>query len=166
MCTSSGTSGSLDAQGTVTQKLLDTIYVDQTNGNNSNLGDTAAQPMKSIDKALDKITDGGTIVLLSNYSGRIVFDKSVTVKCEDGKHFALTSSYSNYVSDGVTVTFENLKFTESTQFSRYSGTALGTGSLSFKNCTGSLSIVRVIFLILPWKTVSLAEPSSHPICSP
>lgn len=28
MCTSSGTMGSLDAQGTVTQKLLDTIYVD------------------------------------------------------------------------------------------------------------------------------------------
>ena len=140
MRTSSGTMGSLDAQGTVTQKLLDTIYVDQTNGNNSNLGDTAAQPVKSIDKALDKITDGGTIVLLSNYSGRIVFDKSVTVKCEDGNNFELTSSYSNYVSDGVTVTFENLKFTESTQFSRYSGTALGTGSLSFKNCTGSLSI--------------------------
>ena len=140
MCTSSGTMGSLDAKGTVTQKLLDTIYVDQTNGNNSNLGDTAAQPVKSIGKAMDKITDGGKIVLLSDYSNYIVFNKSVTVKCEDGKHFALTSSYSNYVSDGVTVTFENLKFTESTQFSRYSGTALGTGSLSFKNCTGSLSI--------------------------
>lgn len=44
MCTSYGTEGSLDAQGTVTQKLLDTIYVDQINGNNSNLGDTATQP--------------------------------------------------------------------------------------------------------------------------
>ena len=140
MCTSSGTNGSLDAQGTVTQKLLDTIYVDQTNGNNSNLGDTAAQPVKSIDKALDKVTDGGKIVLLSNYRGRIVFDKSVTVKSKDGNDFALTSSSSNYVSDGVTVTFENLKFTESTQFSRYSSTALGTGSLVFMNCTGSLSI--------------------------
>lgn len=140
MCTSSGTMGSLDAQGTVTQKLLDTIYVDQTNGDNSNLGDTASQPVKSIDKALDKVTSGGTIVLLSNYSSYIVFDKSVTVKSTDGNNFALTSSYSNYVSDGVTVTFENLKFTESTQFSRYSSAALGTGSLSFKNCTGSLSI--------------------------
>lgn len=140
MRTSSGTSGSLDAQGTVTQKLLDTIYVDQTNGNNSNLGDTAAQPVKSIDKAMDKITDGGKIVLLSNYSSRIVFDKSVTVKCEDGSNLTLTSSYPNYVSDGVTVTFENLNFAESTQFSRYSSAALGTGSLSFKNCTGSLSI--------------------------
>lgn len=37
MCTSNGTMGSLDAQGTVTQKMLDTIYVDQSNGNDSNL---------------------------------------------------------------------------------------------------------------------------------
>lgn len=140
MCTSSGTNGSLGAQGTVTQKLLDTIYVNQINGNDSNLGDTAAQPVKSIGKALDKVTDGGKIVLLSNYSGLIVFDKSVTVKSADGNDFALKSSYSNYVSDDVTVTFENLKFTESTQFSRYSSAALGTGSLIFKNCTGSLSI--------------------------
>lgn len=136
MCTSSGTMGSLDAQGTVTQKLLDTIYVDQTNGNNSNLGDTAAQPVKSIDKAMDKITDGGKIVLLSNYSGRIVFDKSVTVKCEDGKHFALTSSYPNYVSDGVTVTLEKLNFSDS----NFCRNTQGTGSLVFTNCTGSLSI--------------------------
>ena len=136
MCTSSGTMGSLDAQGTVTQKLLDTIYVDQTNGNNSNLGDTAAQPVKSIDKAMDKITDGGKIVLLSNYSGRIVFDKSVTVKCEDRNNFALTSSSPNYVSDGVTVTLEKLNFSDS----NFCKNTQGTGSLVFKNCTGSLSI--------------------------
>ena len=140
MCTSNGTMGSLDARGTVTQKLLDTIYVDQSSGNDSNLGDTAAQPVKSVGKALDKITDDGKIVLLSNYNGRIVFNKSVTVKGEDGNAFALTSSSTNYVSDGVTVKFENLNFTESTQFSRYSSTALGTGSLVFTNCTGSLSI--------------------------
>ena len=140
MCTSSGTSGSLDAQGTVTQKLLDTIYVDQTNGNNSNLGDSQTAPLKTISKALEKVSENGTIVLLSDYSGLIVFNKSVTVKSEDGNNFALTSSSPNYVSDGVTVTFENLKFTESTQFSRYSSAALGTGSLIFKNCTGSLSI--------------------------
>ena len=140
MCTSSATNSSLDAQGTVTQKLLDTIYVDQTNGNNSNLGDSQTAPLKTISKALEKVSENGTIVLLSDYSGLIVFNKSVTVKSEDGNNFALTSSSPNYVSDGVTVTFENLKFTESTQFSRYSSAALGTGSLIFKNCTGSLSI--------------------------
>lgn len=136
MCTSNGTMGSLDAQGTVTQKMLDTIYVDQSNGNDSNLGDTAAQPVKSIDKALDKITDNGQIVLLSDYRGRIVFNKSVTVKCEDGNAFALTSSSPNYVSDGVTVTLEKLNFSDS-DFRR---NTQGTGSLIFKNCTGSLSI--------------------------
>ena len=136
MCTSNGTMGSLDAQGTVTQKMLDTIYVDQSNGNDSNLGDTAAQPVKSIDKALDKITDDGQIVLLSNYSGRIVFNKSVTVKCEDGNAFALTSSSPNYVSDGITVTLEKLNFSDS----NFCRDTQGTGSLIFTNCTGSLSI--------------------------
>ena len=134
MRTSSGTNGSLDAQGTVTQKLLDTIYVDQTNGKNSNLGDTAAQPVKSID--MDKITDGGKIVLLSDYRGLIVFNKSVTVKCEDGNAFALTSLSPNYVSDGVTVTLEKLNFSDSIFFKH----TQGTGSLIFTNCTGSLSI--------------------------
>ena len=136
MCTSNGTMGSLDARGTVTQKLLDTVYVDQSNGNNSNLGDTAAQPVKSIAKALDKITDGGQIVLLSDYRGLIVFSKSVTVKCEDGNAFTLTSSSPNYVSDGVTVTLKNLNFSDS----NFCRDTQGTGSLIFTNCTGSLSI--------------------------
>ena len=136
MRTSNGTMGSLDARGTVTQKLLDTVYVDQSNGNNSNLGDTAEQPVKSIDKALDKITDDGQIVLLSDYRGRIVFDKSVTVKCQDGNAFTLTSSSPNYVSDGVTVTLKNLNFSDST----FCRNTQGTGSLIFTNCTGSLSI--------------------------
>lgn len=136
MRTSNGTMGSLDARGTVTQKLLDTVYVDQSNGNNSNLGDTAAQPVKSIAKALDKITDSGQIVLLSDYRGLIVFSKSVTVKCEDGNAFTLTSSSPNYVSDGVTVTLKNLNFSDS----NFCRDTQGTGSLIFTNCTGSLSI--------------------------
>jgi len=136
MRTSSGTNGSLDAQGTVAQKTLNIVYVNQSNGNDSNLGDTAAQPVKSIDKAMDKITNGGKIVLLSDYRGRIVFNKSVTVKCEDRNNFALTSSSPNYVSDGVTVTLEKLNFSDS----NFCKNTQGTGSLVFKNCTGSLSI--------------------------
>ena len=136
MRTSSGTNGTLDARGTVTQKRLGTVYVDQSNGNDSNLGDTAAQPVKSIGKAMDKITDGGKIVLLSDYRGPIVFNKSVTVKCEDGNAFALTSSSPNYVSDGITVTLEKLNFSDSI-FCKHTQ---GTGSLIFTNCTGSLSI--------------------------
>lgn len=140
MLTSSGYNNSLDAEGTVAQKTLNIVYVNQSNGDDSNLGNTQGAPLKTMNAAMKNVSENGTIVLLSNYSSHIVFDKSVTVKCEDGKHFALTSSYPNYVSDGVTVTLENLNFAESTQFSRYSSAALGTGSLSFKNCTGSLSI--------------------------
>ena len=139
MCTSYGTEGSLGAQGTVTQELLDTIYVDQSKGNDSNLGNTQTAPLRSIRDAMDKVSENGTIVLLSNYSSYIVFNKSVTVKSKDGSNLTLTSSYPNYVSDGVTVTFENLNFANA-NFRRTYNSAQGTGSLVFKNCTGSLSI--------------------------
>ena len=139
MCTSYGTEGSLGAQGTVTQKLLDTIYVDQSKGNDSNLGNTQTAPLRSIRDAMDKVSENGTIVLLSNYSSYIVFNKSVTVKSKDGSNLTLTSSYPNYVSDGVTVTFENLNFANA-NFCRKYNSAQGTGSLIFKNCIGSLSI--------------------------
>ena len=138
MCTSYGTEGSLGAQGTVTQKLLDTVYVNQSNGNNSNLGNTQTAPLKSIRDAMDKVSENGTIVLLSDYDSNILFDKSVTVKSADGKKATLTLSfaYPGYVSDGVTVTLENLNFSDS----NFCRDTQGTGSLIFTNCTGSLSI--------------------------
>ena len=138
MCTSYGTEGSLGAQGTVTQKLLDTVYVNQSNGNNSNLGNTQTAPLKSIRDAMDKVSENGTIVLLSDYDSNILFDKSVTVKSADGKKATLTLSfaYPGYVSDGVTVTLENLNFSDS----NFCRNTQGTGSLVFTNCTGSLSI--------------------------
>ena len=138
MCTSYGTEGSLGAQGTVTQELLDTIYVDQSKGNDSNLGNTQTAPLRSIRDAMDKVSENGTIVLLSNYDSNILFDKSVTVKSADGKKATLTLSfaYPGYVSDGVTVTLENLNFSDS----NFCRNTQGTGSLVFTNCTGSLSI--------------------------
>ena len=139
MLTSSGYEGSLDVEGTVEQETMTTVYVDSTNGNNSNLGNTQTAPLRSIRDAMDKVSENGTIVLLSNYSSHIVFDKSVTVKSKDGSNLTLTSSYPNYVSDGVTVTFENLNFANA-NFRRKVNSAQGTGSLSFQNCTGSLSI--------------------------
>lgn len=138
MCTSSGTNGSLGAQGTVTQKLLDTIYVNQINGNNSNLGNTQTAPLRSIRDAMDKVSENGTIVLLSNYDSNILFDKSVTVKSADENKATLTLD-PGYVSDGVTVTLENLNFANA-NFCRKYNSAQGTGSLIFQNCTGSLSI--------------------------
>lgn len=139
MLTSSGYEGSLDVEGTVEQETMTTVYVDSTNGNNSNLGNTQTAPLRSIRDAMDKVSENGTIVLLSNYSSYIVFNKSVTVKSKDGSNLTLTSSYPNYVSDGVTVTFENLNFANA-NFRRTYNSAQGTGSLVFQNCTGSLSI--------------------------
>lgn len=141
MCTSYGTEGSLGAQGTVTQKLLDTVYVNQSNGNNSNLGNTQTAPLKSIRDAMDKVSENGTIVLLSDYDSNILFDKSVTVKSADENKATLTLD-PGYVSDGVTVTLENLNFANA-NFCRKYNSAQGTGSLIFQNCTGSLSIASV-----------------------
>lgn len=141
MLTSSGYEGSLDVEGTVEQETMTTVYVDSTNGNNSNLGNTQTAPLRSIRDAMDKVSENGTIVLLSNYDSNILFDKSVTVKSADGNKATLTLSfaYPGYVSDGVTVTFENLNFANA-NFRRTYNSAQGTGSLSFKKCTGSLSI--------------------------
>lgn len=136
MLTSSGYNSSLDAEGTVAQKTLNIVYVNQSNGDDSNLGNTQGAPLKTMNAAMKNVSENGTIVLLSNYSSHIVFDKSVTVKCEDGKHFTLTSSSPNYVSDGVTVTLEKLNFSDS----NFCKNTQGTGSLVFTNCIGSLSI--------------------------
>ena len=141
MCTSYGTEGSLGAQGTVTQELLDTIYVDQSKGNDSNLGNTQTAPLRSIRDAMDKVSENGTIVLLSNYDSNILFDKSVTVKSADENKATLTLD-PGYVSDGVTVTLENLNFANANYCRKYNS-AQGTGSLIFQNCTGSLSIASV-----------------------
>ena len=141
MLTSSGYNRSLDAEGTVAQKTMNTVYVDSTNGNNSNLGNTQTAPLKSIRDAMDKVSENGTIVLLSNYDSNILFDKSVTVKSADENKATLTLD-PGYVSDGVTVTLENLNFANA-NFCRKYNSAQGTGSLIFQNCTGSLSIASV-----------------------
>ena len=138
MLTSSGYNSSLGAEGTVKQKTVNTVYVDSTNGNDSNLGDSQTAPLKTMREAMKTVSEKGTIVLLSNYDSNILFDKSVTVKSADENKATLTLD-PGYVSDGVTVTLENLNFANA-NFCRKYNSAQGTGSLIFQNCTGSLSI--------------------------
>lgn len=138
MLTSSGYNSSLGAEGTVEQKTVNTVYVDSTNGNDSNLGDSQTAPLKTMREAMKTVSEKGTIVLLSNYDSNILFDKSVTVKSADENKATLTLD-PGYVSDGVTVTLENLNFANA-NFCRKYNSAQGTGSLIFQNCTGSLSI--------------------------
>ena len=141
MLTSSGYNSSLGAEGTVKQKTVNTVYVDSTNGNDSNLGDSQTAPLKTMREAMKTVSEKGTIVLLSNYDSNILFDKSVTVKSADENKATLTLD-PGYVSDGVTVTLENLNFANA-NFCRKYNSAQGTGSLIFQNCTGSLSIASV-----------------------
>ena len=61
MRSSSGSYGISDVSGTVKEVLLDTVYVNANSGNNNNIGNTKAAPMKTIGKAIDKVNDGGTI---------------------------------------------------------------------------------------------------------
>ena len=64
--------------------------MNMVNGSNSNIGNTKATPMKTIGKAIDKVNDGGTIILLSDYtSTALSFDKNVTIKSDDGGKYTV-----------------------------------------------------------------------------
>lgn len=140
MRTSSGTTGSLDkASGTVHEKLYDTIYVDATNGDDSKIGDTEATAVKTISKAMDKVAENGTIIVLSDCSlNSVSFAKNVTVKSKEGQKYALTtqSAYPAYVKNGVTATFNSVDLSN-TLFTRSDQSSAGTGNLVFNSCTGT-----------------------------
>ena len=126
--------GSLDAQGTVTQKLLNIVYVDANNGNNNNLGDTTTSALKTVGEAIDHVAEGGTIILLSDCSSSAVIEKSVTIRSADGNKFTFNPSYI-YVYKSVnfaSVNFEGLTVSKA---------AGNIGNIAFNNCTGTISSI-------------------------
>ena len=126
--------GSLDAQGTVTQKLLNIVYVDANNGNNNNLGDTTTSALKTVGEAIDHVAEGGTIILLSDCNSSAVIEKSVTIKSADGNKFTFNPSYI-YVYKSVnfaSVNFEGLTVSKA---------AGNIGNIAFNNCTGTISSI-------------------------
>ncbi|MFR5915257.1 MAG: hypothetical protein ACLUGJ_09370 [Blautia wexlerae] len=126
--------GSLDAQGTVTQKLLNIVYVDANNGDNNNLGDTTTSALKTVGKAIDHVAEGGTIILLSDCSSSAVIEKSVTIRSADGNKFTFNPSYI-YVYKSVnfaSVNFEGLTVSKA---------AGNIGNIAFNNCTGTISSI-------------------------
>lgn len=132
----SGLYGSLDAKGTVQKLTLHTVYVNANSGNNNNIGNTKAAPMKTIGKAIDKVNDGGTIILLSDYtSTALSFDKNVTIKSDDGGKYTVNATYT-YIKDNVTATFESVD-AQNLTFYKWDNTSHGSGNVVFKNCTGS-----------------------------
>ena len=139
MRSSSGAYGSIDTTGTVTKKVFNTLYVDAVNGSNSNLGDTAATPLKTLYAALDAIADNGTIVLLGSCSATdMIFDKNVTVKSAEGQKYTL-SLIRAYVKNGIALTFDTVELSDA-QYLRADQSTPGTGTLLLKNCTGSVAI--------------------------
>lgn len=136
MRSSSGSYGISDVSGTVKEVLLHTVYVNMVNGSNSNIGNTKAAPMKTIGKAIDKVNDGGTIILLSDYtSTALSFDKNVTIKSDDGGKYTVNATYT-YIKDNVTATFESVD-AQNLTFYKWDNTSHGSGNVVFKNCTGS-----------------------------
>ncbi len=136
MRSSSGSYGISDVSGTVKEVLLDTVYVNANSGNN-NIGNTKAAPMKTIGKAIDKVNDGGTIILLSDYtSTALSFDKNVTIKSDDGGKYTVQVTREVAVKDDMTVTFDSVNVKDF-NFTKYDSSSVGSGNVVFKNCTGS-----------------------------
>ena len=126
--------GSLDAQGTVTQKLLNIVYVDANNGDNNNLGDTTTSALKTVGKAIDHVAEGGTIILLSDCSSSAVIEKSVTIRSADGNKFTFNPPYI-YVYKSVnfaSVNFEGLTVSKAEE---------NIGNIAFNNCSGTISSI-------------------------
>lgn len=137
MRSSSGSYGISDVSGTVKEVLLDRVYVNANSGNNNNIGNTKAAPMKTIGEAIDKVNDDGTIILLSDYtSTALSFDKNVTIKSDEGEKYTVQVTREVAVKDDMTVTFESVDARNLT-FYKWDNTSHGSGNVVFKNCTGS-----------------------------
>ena len=95
---------------TIKKKTLDTIYVDNDNGNDQNTG-AEATPVKTFFRALEGIENGGKIILLSNCveTKEVYFDKTVTVtgKSNDSS-VTLTGNQDWYIDPNITVTLNNI----------------------------------------------------------
>lgn len=95
---------------TIEKKTLDTIYVDNNNGNDQNTGESETTPVQTFLRALEGIKNGGTIILLSNcVTNSVRFDKTVTVtgKSNDSS-LTLPGNSRCYIDPNITVTLNNI----------------------------------------------------------
>lgn len=94
----------------------ETVYVGGSSANDSSGTGDQNSPVKTLSKALEKVKDGGTIILTEDANGNennstaVTIDKSVTIKSDSSKH-TLTVKTLNISGTGKTVTLENLKIT-------------------------------------------------------
>ena len=94
----------------VAKKTIENVYVNSETGNNSNIGETPQQPVKTLYQAFDNVKDGGTIILLSDCKQSYAsLEKTVTIKSEnEDEPKTLTGGKTWEIDKNKTVTFENL----------------------------------------------------------
>lgn len=91
----------------------ETVYVGGNSANDSSGTGDQNSPVKTLSKALEKVKDGGTIILtgdVTDNTNAIAINKSVTIKSDSSKR-TLTVKTLNISGTGKTVTLENLKIT-------------------------------------------------------
>lgn len=95
---------------TIEKKTLDTIYVDNNNGNDQNTGESETTPVKTFSRALEGIRNDGTIILLSDCATNpVYFDKTVTVTGKSNDSSVTLTVYGYcYIDPNITVTLNNI----------------------------------------------------------
>ncbi len=97
---------------TIEKKTLDTIYVDNNNGNDEYTGESETTPVRTFSRALDGIRNGGTIILLSDcVTNTVYFDKTVTVAGKSNDSSVTLTGNQNWYIDpdpNITVTLNNI----------------------------------------------------------
>lgn len=95
----------------------ETVYVGGSSADDSSGTGDQNSPVKTLSKALEKVKDGGTIILTEDANGNennstaVAIGKSVTIKSDDNSKRTLTVKTLNISGTGKTVTLENLKIT-------------------------------------------------------
>ena len=136
---SSGRTGSLEAQGTVSLPAFSILYVDAVNGSDNNVGSTSDAPLQTLSKALSNIAENGTIVLLSNCTAneaRVQKDH-LTIKSKDGEKYCLTLETTRLMSGVTQMTLDSLLL--DVKYIPYSSSSPSAASLLLKNCSGAIS---------------------------
>lgn len=139
MLTESGSKGSIDGNCTVALKTDDTIYVNADLGKDDALG-AESTPVKTVDKALAKVSAGGTIVLQSDCSiNYVVFDKNVTLKSAADRKYTISNTGTGYtcIKSGITVTTDTVELKD-VGFRRSDKTDKNL-SVIFKNSSGNVT---------------------------
>lgn len=140
----SGTRGTITSEDYEVQKIdLDIIYVDGVNGSNSNIG-SIDEPVQTLIYALSNINDNGTIIMLNDYNSEIdkmywfTIVKNVTIKGYGSEKINIEFEDDVFVTDGKTLTFENIDFGSSAVFFyKYNTSYQGEGNITFNDVTGS-----------------------------